>query len=226
MEPTRETYQALQRAYDYFNKELFADSLPNCLLTLQRQRRTYGYFSADRFAGSAGRTDEIALNPTYFALLPVFESLSTLVHEQVHQWQERHGKPGRGRYHNKEWAAKMEAVGLMPSDTGEPGGKKVGDRVSHYVIEGGAFDHVAGKLLATGYLIPWADSAAEAEGEDGAEGESGKRKNKSNRLKFTCPDCGANAWGKPDLKLICGACRVDFVSPDAPAGDDEESDQD
>lgn len=26
------------------------------------------------------------------------------------------------------------------------------------------------------------------------------------KLKYSCPDCHANAWGKPGLNLICGAC--------------------
>src|SRR5262245_50122233 len=52
----------------------------------------------------------------------------------VHCWQEHFGKPGRARYHNHEWADKMEALGLMPSDTGEENGKRVGQRVRHYVI--------------------------------------------------------------------------------------------
>jgi len=36
----------------------------------------------------------------------------------VHQWQQHHGKPGRRGYHNKQWAAKMNSVGLVPTHTG------------------------------------------------------------------------------------------------------------
>jgi hypothetical protein len=221
VEPTKETYLAFQSGYDYFNKELFGGALPNCLITLQRQRRTYGYFCAERFAGIAGSTDEIALNPSYFATRSVADSLSTLVHEQVHQWQERFGKPGRGRYHNKEWADKMEAIGLVPSDSGKPGGKKTGDRMTHYILAGGAFDLAVSKLIGSGYAIPWADRAEDAGSDAGTE--AGKYRNRSNRLKFTCPTCGANAWGKPDLKLVCGDCRVDFVAPEIEDDGDEKS---
>ena len=35
-------------------------------------------------------------------------------------------------YHNKEWAAMMQAVGLVPSDTAAEGGKMTGQGVSHY----------------------------------------------------------------------------------------------
>jgi hypothetical protein len=32
---------------------------------------------------------------------------------------------------------------------------------------------------------------------------------KAGKTKFTCPECGQNAWGKPDTQLICGACYGD-----------------
>jgi hypothetical protein len=33
----------------------------------------------------------------------------------------------------------MERVGLMPSSTGEPGGKRTGQKVSHYILADGPF---------------------------------------------------------------------------------------
>jgi len=29
---------------------------------------------------------------------------------------------------------------------------------------------------------------------------------KPSKTKFTCPECGQNAWAKPDALLICGEC--------------------
>jgi predicted SprT family Zn-dependent metalloprotease len=118
--PTAQAYAELQKAYDHFNRELFEGTLPDCLLTLQREKDTYGYFSRNRFISSAGeKIDEIALNPSYFAVQPLVEILQTIAHEMVHLWQAHFGKPGRVRYHNGEFAAKMEAIGLMPSSTGQ-----------------------------------------------------------------------------------------------------------
>jgi hypothetical protein len=28
------------------------------------------------------------------------------------------------------------------------------------------------------------------------------------KVKFSCPGCGANAWGKPDLHVTCTDCGV------------------
>lgn len=103
MQPTPEAYAELQQAFEHFNQALFDGALPDCLITLQRERRTHGYFSSARFVHHSGRrTDEIAMNPGYFAIRSIRETLSTLVHEMVHAWQFHHGKPGRRGYHNRK----------------------------------------------------------------------------------------------------------------------------
>ena len=43
-------------------------------------------------------------------------------------------------YHNREWANKMEQIGMMPTDTGESGEKRTGQKIRHYIIPGGLFE--------------------------------------------------------------------------------------
>lgn len=218
--PTEEAYGELQLAYDHFNRTLFGSELPPCLITFQREKRTYGYFSHARFesAGTGDMIDEIAINPSYFAVVPVTEIMQTLVHEMAHLWQAHFGTPGRRGYHNRQWAEKMEAIGLMPSDTGQPGGRKVGEKMADYPIEGGSFSVACEELLTGDYTITWRDrfpaqplrhsgDAGDAQGSPSMPAaEVGN--DKSNRKKYTCPTCGSNTWGKPGLKLICGECRT------------------
>lgn len=157
--PTEETYTELQYAYDVFNQNLFGGQLPYCLITLQREKHTMGYFSPARFGSVDGKvTDEIALNPNFFGSMPLVEIFQTLVHEMCHLWQHHFGQPGRGRYHNKEWADKMESVGLIPSSTGKPGGKKTGDHMSDYPSETGYFWKVCQMLVDSGFnKVSWVD---------------------------------------------------------------------
>lgn len=239
MEPTAATYQELNKAFDFFNAKLFEGKLPACLLTLQREKRTYGYFSAARFGNRSGQTtDEIALNPEYFALVPMIETLQTIVHEMVHLWQAHFGTPGRVRYHNAEWADKMEAVGLMPSSTGEPGGRRIGEAMADYVIPGGPFARAVDELVGThGLGITWFDRftppkplhpvataaalgpiAASALAIPSDEGVQVVPRvapptaaNRSNRDKYSCPGCSINAWGKPALRLGCLTCGLELV---------------
>ena len=221
--PTAQAYAELQGAFDHYNRELFGASIPYCLITMQRENRAYGYFSSERFVHRQNKTkvDEIAINPAFFAVVPVLEVLQTVVHEMVHAWQFHHGSPGRRGYHNREWADKMEAVGLMPSNTGKPGGKRTGEKMADYAIDGGPFMLATENLLASGFGISWLDrfpvavsgshtvSGITDDDDDDDEllelVETAPPGNRSNRVKYRCPTCGAQVWGKPSLHLLCGS---------------------
>jgi SprT-like family len=191
-------YQGFQKAYDFFNRELFGGNLPQVLVTLQRHARTYGYFSPQRFNGRIDKTavHELALNPDGFAGRTDEMILSTLVHEMCHVWQQIHGKAPRKGYHDRQWAGKMREIGLQPSSTGEEGGKETGQSVSHYILPKGRFATAYAKLAASGFQLHWQSVPAS---------EQGKAK-KASKMKFTCPECGQNAWAKPDAHLLCGEC--------------------
>jgi predicted SprT family Zn-dependent metalloprotease len=195
--PTRQTYDELDAAFAYFNKELFGDRLPPCLITVRNHRGEYGYFCGERFSSRGGTeiTDEIALNPKHFVTRTLEQILSTLVHEMVHLEQHHFGKPSRNCYHNKQWASFMDRVGLTPSSTGEPGGKRTGQKVSHYIVPEGPF------ACAFATHGPFGDLYFDrAQGRDGA-----RRRDKT---KYTCSGCGLNAWAKPDVRIACCECGV------------------
>src|SRR6266436_5431259 len=184
--PTGAIYNDLVCAYDFFNELLFDNQLPRCLITMQRKNKTYGYFSRERFISRDEQdiTDEIALNPAHFRERTDEQILSTLVHEMVHLWQFHLGKPSRGGYHNREWAERMKALGLMPSDTGEPGGRQTGQRVSHYIVPEGAFAVACGELLSLGVDIRYVEKTVVARN---------VAKKAASKTKYTCPSCGLNA---------------------------------
>ena len=157
-DPTLALYGALQFAFDYFNKELFDGSLPKCIITFHRQRRVMGYASHKRWKNTDGeRIDEIAINPEYFEDYPLIEIFQTICHEMAHLWQSHFGTASRRGYHNKEWAYKMQEIGLMPSSTGEPGGALTGEYMMDYVILDGSFMHACQELVKCRYSFPWID---------------------------------------------------------------------
>ena len=218
--PTAQAYAELQLAFDHYNRELFAGELPPCLITMQREKRSYGYFSSERFVHhhDKSKTDEIAINPAYFAVAPLLEVLQTVAHEMVHAWQFHFGNPSRSGYHNREWADKMEAIGLMPSSTGQPGGARTGQKMADYAIPGGPFMLATDALLTQNFRISWVDrfpaimptpaidagAGAGAAGGHLADVLQPATGNRSNRIKYRCPTCGVQAWGKPALRLLCG----------------------
>lgn len=83
--------------------------------------------------------------------------------------------------------------------TGAPCSKETGQSVTHYIVAGGAYTKAYAKLKAQGFQLRWQSAPA---------GPQAKAK-KASKTKFTCPDCGQNAWAKPDALLICGLCYDD-----------------
>jgi predicted SprT family Zn-dependent metalloprotease len=218
-DPTRQEYDSFAQAFDYFNKELFGAELPPALITYQRKARVYGYYSPKRFAHRAGKqevlVDELAMNPANFKERSDAEILSTLVHEQTHHWQEYFGNPGRTTYHNREWSDKMISIGLMPTDTGLPGGKKTGQKMSHYIIKDGPFDRACQRLLQTGFRLQWQSRETDKPAGGGKRGPGGD----PSKIKYTCPSCGLNLWGKSGAPAACGLCGVAMHAADGQQAD-------
>ena len=123
--PTLEQFSKYQQAWAWFNAELFDGKLNPCLLNFSRHRGSLGFFTPCRWRKGDKEVHEISLNPDRLSK-PLEDVMSTLVHEMVHQWQFDLGDPPRSGYHDMQWAEKMVEVGLIPSDTGEPGGKPTG----------------------------------------------------------------------------------------------------
>ena len=229
-------YVTLSDCYDLFNERLFGGELRGCVLTFEDRGQHFGYYCEWGFIGRDGgeRRDEICLNPRHFlANTGDLELLQTLVHEQVHQWQCQFGKPSLRTYHNREWAEKMLSIGLVPSDTGRPGGKMTGQKMADYSDENGQFLKIARELLAAKTLVRWYKEgvairraqeyaampaaevppvvvalAASMPASSGREngGVPAKPAAAPSKVSYQCPECRARAWGKPGLSLICGKC--------------------
>jgi hypothetical protein len=209
--PTGLMYLPLLTAFNHFNNEVFNSRLLDCLLTLRANKKnTKGYYHAKRFAALEDPTvftDEIAMNSAYFTKRDLRDTASTLVHEMCHHDEEHSGSPPRKGYHSKWWAAKMREVGLQPTNTGKVGGKETGDRMDHYIVDGGPFALSFERLVATGWQLGWGDAATVA-GAGGAEGEGAVKSPKRTREPFKCESCGMTAQSRASAELVCFSCAI------------------
>ena len=64
-------------------------------------------------------------------------------------------------------------------------------------MPGGPFTRAYAKLAAAGFQLNWQSVPF-----DGSE----RKKKAASKTKYTCPNCDANAWAKPEAQLICGTC--------------------
>lgn len=213
MAVTPAEYSGIQTAFDFFNAELFDGALKNVFITYQRRAHSAGHFAANRYADRSGDAQyhEISLNPDVFIGHTDEQNLQTVVHEMTHEWQREFGKDKPSRsYHNKEWAAKMISIGLMPSNTGAVGGKITGVHMSDYIIPDGPFTKAYKKLAASGWRLNLQSAI-----------RLGPRaKPDGSKTKFTCKQCDQNSWGKPDLGVLCEYCLVAAAREDGFSDDD------
>jgi predicted SprT family Zn-dependent metalloprotease len=209
--PSKDTYDAIHAAFDFFNAQLFGSKLPPVMFTIHRKKNARGYFWAEQFqekGDDAVKVDEIALNPEHMSR-DTKDILSTLVHEMTHLEQQHFGKPGKDGYHNKEWGDLMDAVGLEPTSTGMPGGARTGKKVTHMIVAGGPFDLACAKFLAQGHDLSWFTLPP-------VKVEKGKDLSK---VKHTCPACEAKVWGKLGIRVFCGDCDEQMVAEGDEEGD-------
>jgi len=217
-------YIALERAFAYFNDRLFGGRLPDLLFTLTRKRGAWAYYRPLGFAKRNGKPKphlepgesnadiaELAVNPVAMVGSDDLEVLEAIGHEMCHhkQFTDPDCKPSRRGYHNKEFSRLMFDVGLVCSNTGKPGGKKTGQRMSDYPLEGGPFWVAAHELLESGWKMNWEAAIVAAQRvqvEPGAPGEQETVRDPKLKIKYRCtqPGCTVKAWGRPDLPLACG----------------------
>lgn len=163
-----------------------------------RNRRTLAAYTLHR--NPQGLLDEITFNTAHYEkndeekpewVWGRWAQLETLLHEQVHLWQENFGhhkhKPGRIA-HDKEFVEKCESLGLHPMPI-------VG---SHYAVADGVF---AGLMAELG--IPRPDDVPREKGDKKDWFRPGKEKGTSTLKKWVCPECGLKVRmgisGNPEL---------------------------
>lgn len=155
-------YEQLTELFNHFNQELFlgvlGDPVPECIITLHRKTNTTSEMIHENFIDSKDneKMSEIILNPQWFGIKPRIEILQYLVHQMMHVYQHTYGevsKPGR---HDEQFLDFMNAIGLMPSDTGTPEGKNTGGKkLTNYPLPDGEFLRVCNELAQENKLITW-----------------------------------------------------------------------
>jgi hypothetical protein len=114
--PARAVIVELHRWAVIFDRE-FRLAVPELALGVDRLRRTrLGHF---RYGHNGfALKGEIIINDRYLDSREGWQTLGTLLHELIHAWQQAHGKPGRGNYHNKQFREKAARYGLIVDHRG------------------------------------------------------------------------------------------------------------
>lgn len=210
---TKHQFNTLEDLFSYYNAVLFRSELPFCLINLSRRRGAAGYFIPERWKSLDDQPKhEISINPDH--LNRGDEAWhSTLVHEMCHQWQAEFGKPSPSNYHNRQWANKMFEIGLMPSQTGQPGGATTGRGMTHYVLNTGPFKR-AFQAISLNDLnnlrLPYTTNIALQQPQVADKPDVENPGKSGVKVKYSC-DCGTNVWGKSGLQIRCLICNSNYT---------------
>lgn len=212
--PTADAYAVWDRAFRFFDQELFGGVLRDCVITLTRTR-ALGYFCPGAYQDRDGAVaHEISMNPTWFEAFGDPAALSVFVHEMTHLWRHDHGPlnrkggKGAGGYHDLPWAEHMERNGLMPSHTGKPGGRRTGFQMAHYIVEGGAFDRACREFLADGNFVDWRDGLVKRSASPIVTGAVQPPAKPPSRARFICPSCSLLVESRKAARLACLDCNT------------------
>jgi hypothetical protein len=204
--PCVEQSEAYLKAFDHLNVYLFNGILSRPMLVLTRSAAVKkGYFAPEAWVNEdEDLVHEISINSNWLATQDIVEAMAVLAHEMLHHWQWEHGKPGRGGYHNQEWMDKALSIGLQPVGSG--------DKVGTDLMPAGPTDEAI-RSLPEDAIFPWITAGIidddDGKGKDGRQRQRSPRSGK--RAKYTCAQCGLNAWAKPGAPLYCGSCDRPLV---------------
>jgi hypothetical protein len=101
----------LQRWKEIFTFEFKLTIPPVAFCIKSTRANCLGYFRPGH--NEFGLTREIAINRRYLLNREPWGVLGTLLHELLHAWQDKYGKPGKRNYHNAELRDKALQYGLL-----------------------------------------------------------------------------------------------------------------
>ena len=118
--PFQEVVRDLHRWRDRYDAEFKLDVRDVAIAIMELSRRRLGHFR--RGHNAFGLRGEIAIATHHVVRSANPENwwriLGTLLHELLHAWQEVHGSPSRGNYHNREFRDKARSLGLIVDTRG------------------------------------------------------------------------------------------------------------
>lgn len=170
------------------------------------------------------RYQYVGINPRHLNR-EVGEILATICHELCHVYEHAYIHIPRGGYHDKEWDKLMRECGLEPKYL-----NKSKTAVTTVIAEDGIFteyikDFIKNhgedyfNIVEYSPLVEHMTKVALGLDDEGEEDDDSPKpdnadkpikKYNRNKIKYTCPECGAKVWGKSGLHIECVDCACNF----------------
>jgi hypothetical protein len=192
----------LHKAFNVFNENLFSNELPEPAILIQNQgnrKNILGWCSTQQiWVDKKNEITKYEINIVAERLnRPLFEIMSTLLHEMVHLYNLTHDIKDvsrAGTYHNKTFKKMGERFGLIIDKA-----PKIGWSVSR-------LQESTKDLIVENGINEDAFTLSRRSNEKLGGGSS----RKTSSRKYRCPICGNSVRATKDLLVICGVCNVPY----------------
>lgn len=224
-----ELYEKIQKVIDEIDSRFFSGKgkakIPEVVFAINNKCRTciVAYVQPDALYDKKTDTklQYMGINPDYLDR-SLGEILSTVCHELCHVYEHAFIHIPRGGYHDKQWSELMTDCGLEPVYNNSSK-----TSVTHKIIPDGEFAEFV-EYFKEKYgedyfnIVSYSteimkrtrkELGIEDNDEDTPKADNADKpikKYNRNKIKYTCPDCGAKVWGKSGLNIYCNDCECSF----------------
>lgn len=230
-----ELYAKIQKVIDGLDATFFSgkgkQKIPELVFAINNQCRACvtAFVSPDALYDKVNnkKLQYMGINPKYLNR-DMRDILATICHELCHIYENAYIHIPRGGYHDKQWVELMKDCGLNPVFL-----NKSKTAVSTKVVEDGDFTKFVAKFKEnhgedyfniveyspivehqTKVTLGIEDDDEDDDKDDDTpkadNADKPIKKYNRNKIKYTCPDCGAKVWGKAGLHIECTDCACSF----------------
>ena len=199
----------LEKLFRLLNQDFFDGRLEQPIITIQSTPRAYGHYSVAPIWTVNGQELKHEINIGAGTLDREIEyTVSTMLHEMCHYWNDTilniQDTSRGGSYHNKQFKATAESVGLIVTKSEKYGFAHTApsDSLLEWIV-----DHLdsineikINRTEPTGIRVIGGNNTGNA---SGAALVGGKQ---THHRKYACPVCGNSVRATKQLKVICGEC--------------------
>lgn len=196
----------LEKLFRMMNTDFFGGQLEQPIITIQSTPRAYGYYSVSPVWTVNGEEKKHEINIGAGTLDRDIEyTVATLLHEMCHMYNDTvlnvQDCSRQGTYHNKQFKATAESVGLIVTKSDRYGWAHTEPSLEllQWCIDNDV-QEIRLNRNEGGVRITGGNNTGNATGQT-----PGKNPN-SHSIKYACPSCGNSVRATKKVNIICADC--------------------
>ena len=196
----------LEKIFRMLNNDFFNGQLEEPVITVQSTPKAYGHYTVNPIwaVGSEGNRHEINIGAGTLDR-DIEYTVCTLLHEMCHYYNDSilHTQDCSrgGTYHNKQFKATAESVGLIVTKSDKYGWAHTSpsDALVEWIIDNNIQEIRMNREEPHGIRVTGGNAT-------GNGSEIPLTGSKSHSRKYVCPCCGAIVRATKQVNVICGDC--------------------